>query len=233
MTRDTLSASFGRAMRAFWRYSRRAMSRTPRPSALYAAIAILSWPLLRLVFRATATGLENLPQQGGFVLAANHSSNFDPWPLGLPLFPRRFLRFMAKSELYWFPLGRIIEAGGGFPVRRGERDAEAIATAVRLCREGHVVVMFPEGTRRAKGLRKKHQAKWHSGAARIALEAGVPLVPAAIAGTDRLSRLPRLRVAYGRPLDVGDLASLPPAEAAAAATERLRAEIERLEATLA
>ena len=58
-------------------------------------VALLSWPLLYGVFRLRARGGEHLPG-GGFVLAANHNSNFDPWPLGLPLFPRRYLRFMAK-----------------------------------------------------------------------------------------------------------------------------------------
>ena len=188
--------------------------------------------MLKTLFRLRATGVQNVPRDGGFVLAANHWSNFDPWPLGLPLFPRRFLRFMGKSELFWFPLGAIITAGGAFPVRRGQRDEEAIATAVGLCREGHVVVMFPEGTRRQKGLRKKHEARWHSGAARIALEAGVPLVPAGIAGTDRLSRLGPLRVAYGAPIDVDDLAALPRADAAQVATERLREAIDTLERTL-
>ncbi|HZN21763.1 MAG TPA: lysophospholipid acyltransferase family protein, partial [Gaiellaceae bacterium] len=108
----------------------------------------MSWPLVRGLFRLRATGLENVPPAGGMVLAANHWSNFDPWPLGIPLYPRRFLRFMAKSELFWFPLGAIVKAGGGFRVRRGERDAEAIDTAIQLCRAGHAVVMFPEGTRR-------------------------------------------------------------------------------------
>ena len=161
------------------------------------------------MFRHRAVGMENLPRDGGWVLAANHSSNFDPWPLGIPLFPRRFLRFMGKSELFWFPLGAIITAGGAFPVRRGQRDEEAIAKAVELCREGHVVVMFPEGTRRQKGLRKKHEARWHNGAARIALEAGVPLVPAGIAGTDRLARLGPLRVAFGHPIELDDIAASP------------------------
>jgi len=92
--------------------------------------------------------------------------------------------------------------------------------------------MFPEGTRRKKGLRKKHQARPHTGAARIALEAGVPLVPAAIKGTDRLSRLGPLRVAYGEPVPLDDLAALEPRVAALEATERLMLEIERLEATL-
>jgi 1-acyl-sn-glycerol-3-phosphate acyltransferase len=177
--------------------------------------------------------MANLPAAGGWVLAANHWSNFDPWPLGLPLLPRRFLRFMAKSELFWFPLGPIIAAGGAFPVRRGEGDEEAIATAVELCRDGHVVVMFPEGTRRRKGMRKKHEARWRTGAARIALRARVPLVPAGIAGTDRLSKLGPLRVAYGPPLDLGDLAGLPPERASGVATERLRDAVLELERSLA
>jgi 1-acyl-sn-glycerol-3-phosphate acyltransferase len=167
------------------------------------------------------------------VLAANHSSNLDPWPLGLPLFPRRFLRFMGKSELFWTPLKQIIEAGGAFPVRRGAGDAEAIETAVELVRDGHIVVMFPEGTRQKKGLRKRHQPKAHSGAARIALTADAPLVPAAIAGTDRLARLSPLRVVYGKPLDLSDLDGQEPREAAQIATDRLMGEIERLKATLA
>lgn len=208
------------------------MSHPPRPSWLYFVVGALSWPVLKTVFRLRASGSGNLPREGGFVLAANHSSNFDPWPLGVPLFPRRFLRFMAKSELFWFPLGAIVRAGGGFRVRRGERDDEAIATAIELCRQGHAVVMFPEGTRRRKGLRKRHEARWHTGAARIALEAGVPLVPAGIAGTDRLARLGPLRVAYGPSIEVADLGELPIAEGARVATDRLRDSIDELERSL-
>lgn len=209
------------------------MAPAHRPSALYIVVAVLSWPVLKTVFRHRAAGVENVPAEGGYVLAANHWSNFDPWPLGLALFPRRFLRFMAKAELFWFPLGVLIRAGGGFPVRRGERDEQAVRTAVELCREGHVVVMFPEGTRRRKGLRKRREARWHSGAARIALEAEVALVPAAIAGTERLARLGPLRVAYGRPLELGDLAALRVEDAAHIATERLRNRISELERSLA
>jgi 1-acyl-sn-glycerol-3-phosphate acyltransferase len=203
----------------------------PRPSWLYFLLAALSWPVVRGLFRLRARGQEHIPA-GGFVLAANHLSNFDPWPLGLPLFPRRFLRFMGKSELFWTPLKQIITAGGAFPVRRGTGDVEAIETAADLVREGHVVVMFPEGTRQRKGLRKRYQPKAHTGAARIALEAGCPLVPAAIAGTDRLTRLGPFRVAYGEPLDLSDLDGTDPREAAQTATDRLMAEIDRLRATL-
>jgi 1-acyl-sn-glycerol-3-phosphate acyltransferase len=199
-----------------------------RPSPVYLLVGALSWPILKGLFRLRSRGEENLPEEGGYVLAANHISNFDPWPLGVPIFPKRFLRFMAKSELYWWPLGRLITAGGGFPVRRGERDVEAMQTAVELAKEGHAVAMFPHGTRQLKGLVKRYQPKAHTGAARIALEARVPLVPAAISGTDRLSRFGPLRVRYGKPIPLDDLRDKEQSLAAREATDRLMAEIERL-----
>ena len=199
-----------------------------RPSPAYSAIAALSVPVLYGLYRLHARGRENLPAEGGYVLASNHVSSFDPWPLGLPLWPRRQLRFMAKSELYWFPLNLVIDAVGAFPVRRGQHDVEAIETAVRLAREGEVIAMFPEGTRRTKGLVKRFEARPRSGAARIALEAGVPLVPAAVRGTDKLLRLERLRVAYGKPVEIGDLG----VDDAPEATSRLMAAISELEASL-
>jgi 1-acyl-sn-glycerol-3-phosphate acyltransferase len=208
------------------------VAKPPRPSWLYFAIAAVSWPVLKVMFRHRARGAENIPAEGGFVLAANHWSNFDPWPLAMTFFPRRFFRFMAKSELFWVPLGPIIRAGGAFEVKRGEQDEEAIATAVSLVREGHAVVMFPEGTRRRKGIRKKHEARWRTGAARIALEAGVPLVPAGIAGTERLARLGPLRVAYGAPIEMGDLADQPITDAARVATDRLADAVDMLERSL-
>ena len=209
------------------------MAAPPRPSWLYLVVGAASWPVVKVVFRHRSKGTENVPSAGGLVLAANHFSNFDPWPLAIPFFPRRFFRFMAKAELFWFPLGVLIAAGGGFKVRRGEQDDEAIATAVALVRGGHAVVMFPEGTRRRKGIRKKHEARWRTGAARIALEAGVPLVPAGIAGTDRLARLGPLRVVYGRPIEVADLAPLPAGDAARIATDRLAEAVHELEREVA
>jgi 1-acyl-sn-glycerol-3-phosphate acyltransferase len=199
---------------------------------MYSAVAMLTWPLLRVAYRLSARGLENLPAEGGFVLACNHVSSFDPWPLGLPLWPKRFLRFMAKSELYWWPLTYVLNGAGAFPVRRGQRDTQAIETAVALVREGHAVAMFPEGTRRTKGLVKKFEARPRSGAARIALEGGVPLVPAAVAGTDGLLRLRKLRIAYGPPVDLDDLRGEDVAQVAQEATERLMARIFELEASL-
>jgi 1-acyl-sn-glycerol-3-phosphate acyltransferase len=204
-----------------------------RPPLAYQVVAALSWPVLYGPFRLRARGRENLPATGGYVLACNHVSSLDPWPLGLPLWPHRWLRFMAKSELYWFPLRLVLDSAGAFKIRRGLGDREAIETAVRLARDGHVVAMFPEGTRRAKGLVKKHEPRPRSGAARIALEAGVPLIPAAVTGTDRLLRFGPLCIAYGPPVELDDLRTNDELRnASQAATERLMARIAELEESL-
>lgn len=194
----------------------------------YRALGITFGPILDGPFRLRVTGLENLPE-GGFVLAANHTSNFDPWPLGYPIYPQRQLRFMAKAELFKPILAPMLRAGGAFPIRRGQADREAIDVAVELARQGEAVAVFPEGTRRSKGIRKKYVARPRTGAARIALEADVPLVPAAIKGTERLSRLGPLRVAYGRPVDLDDLRGPDVRGAAQTATDRLFAAIHELE----
>lgn len=190
------------------------------PTPAYNVVAALSWPVVHGVYRLEPHGLDRLPAQGGFVLAANHVSSFDPWPLGIPLWPKRQLYFMAKVELFKPGLGQLLLASGAFPVRRGERDLQSIQTAVEICRRGDVVAMFPEGTRREKGLVKRFEHRPRTGSARIALTAGVPLVPAAIKGTDRLSRLAKLRVAYGDPVPLDDLRPGTP-HANQEATERL------------
>jgi 1-acyl-sn-glycerol-3-phosphate acyltransferase len=198
--------------------------------------AVTASPIRRL-FRFRSTGEENIPPEGGFVLSANHMSNLDPWPLGIPLYPDRQLRFMAKSEMYKPPLKWVLEPAGAFPVRRGMGDEEAMQKAVELARSGEVVAIFPEGTRRNKGrikkaLKKNLRAKPRSGAARVAIQAGVPLVPAAIGGTESLMRLGPLRVAYGPPIQLDDLKNLELREAAKIATGRLMEAIHELEETL-
>jgi 1-acyl-sn-glycerol-3-phosphate acyltransferase len=200
------------------------VTRPPRPTPFYSLVAVVSWPFIRILFRYQAYGTEHLPPEDGYVLAAGHVSNFDPWALGMALWPRRFLRFMAKSELFWFPLGPVLASAGAFKVRRRMADREAIQTAVDLAKAGNVIAMFPEGTRRRKGLRKRYQAQAHTGAARIAFEAGVPLIPAGIRGTDDLRRLGPLRVRYGEPVEVtSDLVET---------TDRLMTAIHELEDSL-
>lgn len=206
-------------------------------SRTYHFVGAVSSGPIRRIFRFRSKGEENLPREGGFVLSANHSSNIDPWPLGIPLYPGRQLRFMAKSEMYRGPLKWILKGAGAFPVRRGMGDEEAIRKAVELAKSGEVVVIFPEGTRRNKGRIKKHfnkklRARPRSGAARVALLAGVPLVPAAIGGTESLMKLGPLRVAYGKPIDLSDLDGDDIRRSSKVATERLMEAIYELEKTL-
>src|SRR5438874_11788814 len=96
---------------------------------VYLLAAAISWPVVKVGFRLRARGIEELPE-GGFVRAANHTSNFDPWPLALPLFPRRHLRFIAKSELFNQILKPILFGVGAFPALRGESDLEALRGAL-------------------------------------------------------------------------------------------------------
>jgi 1-acyl-sn-glycerol-3-phosphate acyltransferase len=186
------------------------------------------WPALRGLYRFRATGAEHLPSSG-FVLASNHESNFDPWPLALAVSPRQLL-FMTKAEAFNGVLGPLLRAGGAFPVHRGQRDAEAFETAVRLVRGGGAVTVFPAGTRRTKG--KRLEQGPGTGAARIAFRGGVPLVPAAIAGTDSLLRLAPIRVAVGTPVRVDDLRDRPVSARALIATGRLVEAIEALRSRL-
>lgn len=197
---------------------------------LYLVVGSLYTPV-GVVKRQRVVGLEQLPQ-GGFVLGANHVSNIDPFAVAWCLFPRRHVHYMAKAELFAPWLAWAMRGIGTFPVRRGEADTEALRTALALLRNGAIVGMFPEGTRRRKGLRKKFTPQPHPGTARIALSAGVPLIPVGVAGTDRLLSTGRISVAFGPPVPLDDLAGLPRKRAAEVATERLMAAIESLVAGL-
>jgi 1-acyl-sn-glycerol-3-phosphate acyltransferase len=197
----------------------------------YRFAVTISRPIVKRLYRLRVRGIEHVPTSGGYVVAANHTSNLDPWPLGIALWPRQ-LHYMAKSELWKPGLRTLLRWAGSFPVRRGEGDIEALNTAIEMCRRGRVMGMFPEGTRRRKGLRKKHEPRPHTGSARIALGAEVPLVPAALRGMDRLARLGPVRLVFGPPIPIDDLGNLEPRDAAREATARLWSEIQRLEAEL-
>jgi 1-acyl-sn-glycerol-3-phosphate acyltransferase len=200
---------------------------------MYQLIGTATAGPIRRLFRLQSKGEEHLPREGGFVLSANHMSNLDPWPLAVPLFPDRQLHFMAKSDLYVPPLNWILDRAGAFPVRRGMGDEESMQRAVELAKAGGVVAIFPEGTRRNKGRKTgSRRSRPGSGAARVALIAGVPLVPAAIGGTENLMKLGPLRVAYGPPVELDDLKGQDIRGASKIATERLMEAIHSLENTL-
>ncbi len=146
---------------------------------------------LRQVFRffvvIEVRGLDNLPARGGVVLCANHINNFDIFPLQLAL--PRMLFYMGKAEL--FKVGFVhhaLRSLGAFPVNRGAQDAWALQHARRILDAGQVLAMFPEGTRsRGQGLKVGK-----TGAARLSIESGCPIVPVAIVGIqDMFKRFPR------------------------------------------
>ncbi len=166
---------------------------------LYAGVRLVVRRVMRVVYRLEVTGAENVPASGGVLVVANHLSAIDPFVLGSAV--PRDLCFMAKAELWrWRPVGRLVEALGGFPVDRGRGDREAIERAVALARAGSAVALFPQGRVRSEGV-------WHRGAARIAMRTAVQIVPVRLFDTDealagrRLGR-PRLRVAIGEPIAV-------------------------------
>jgi perosamine synthetase len=194
---------------------------------MYRVVAGLARPVCGVLFRPEAHGLENVPASGGFVLSSNQLSNLDGFALSYTLYPRQ-IRWMAKAEVFVPVFGAIAHRLGLFPVRRGEGDVGAVHTAVEFAESGYAVGIFPEGTRRSKGLRKKHQARPHSGPARVALAAGVPLVPAAVVGTERLTAIRRWRIAFGEPVSVDDLPAHPRL-AAREVTERVWSAISSLE----
>jgi 1-acyl-sn-glycerol-3-phosphate acyltransferase len=182
-------------------------------------------PVIRRVWRVEAVGVELLPP-GACVLAPNHDSLSDPFFVGAVV-PRP-LRFLAKAELFRFPLATVICSLGAIPVRRGESDRGAIASAVGAVRAGDIVVIHPQGT-----VLGPAERPWRRGAARVAIEAGVPLVPVCLVDTDRVlrprsKRIRRARVAVliGEPIPVEPGA--PDADAAAALTEQVRAAVEEL-----
>lgn len=159
--------------------------------------------LLRPLFCALRVeGVENVPRKGGVVLACNHPGGMDSFVLGVAS-PRQ-VYYMAKRELFnvhpvmTFLLYRI----GAFPINRGARDTEAIEYSVELLKQGRVLGMFPEGTRN----RGKPMRRGKSGAVRIAIDAGVPVVPVAVLGIPHLHKnwlnpfkRTQLSVQFGQP----------------------------------
>ena len=159
--------------------------------------------------------IDEIPRDGPVIIAANHASNLDPVVLGSWLIPsigRRF-QWLGKKELFdWPVVGYLARHGGVHPVDRSTADVEAYRLAKRILDEGHVLFVFPEGTRSADGTLQEAR----DGVASLALRTGAPIVPVAIAGSDlvwpRGRKLPRpggrVTVRVGSPFRLADV--LPP-----------------------
>jgi len=164
----------------------------------------LGWALTRViastVFRMRRYGFENIPETGPFIIASNHKSLADPPLVGS--FIKRQVHFLAKRELFKNPLfGALIRSTNAHPIRRGAIDKGAIETVNNLLNKGQGVVIFPEGTR-ARGIDFLDPKP---GIGLIARQALVPVVPAYLHGTDKLSEVflgkEKMAVIYGEVLD--------------------------------
>ena len=171
---------------------------------------IVAGPLLRVMFRPWVRGIENVPQEGGAILASNHLAVIDSFVL--PLVLSRKIQFIAKAEYFTGTgiKGRL-KAGffrgvGTIPVDRGGGKAgeAALRTGLEVLRSGHLFGIYPEGTRSPDG--RLYRGK--TGVARLALEAGVPVIPVAMIGTDVaqpigtvMPKPMRLGIVVGEPLD--------------------------------
>jgi 1-acyl-sn-glycerol-3-phosphate acyltransferase len=168
-----------------------------KPDVVWALARPTLGTLVRLVAPLRSYGSERVPRQGGLVLALNHFSWLDPPAFGVAC-PRTVL-YMAKSEIHDVRgLGPLIRAFGAFAVRRGESDREAVRLARELVRDGHALGLFVEGTRQRSGV--PGEAK--PGAAMVALHERVPIVPAAIHGSQdwKLGTFRPISVAWGTPV---------------------------------
>jgi 1-acyl-sn-glycerol-3-phosphate acyltransferase len=150
------------------------------------------------VFRARATGVENVPKTGPVILACNHVSYLDP--PGMGCFSGRRISFMAKKELFDIPLlGPAIAAVGAYPVDRKGSARAAIKKSLEVLKAGGTVGIFPEGTRNLSG-----EVEPQVGAALLASLSKAPVVPACIVGSDRAKHFPKIKVAFGPPLRLPD-----------------------------
>lgn len=178
---------------------------------------VLLGPLLRLLWPTKVTGLENIPETGGAIIASNHLAVADSF--FMPLHVHRKVRFPAKQEYFtekglkgrfkkWF-----FTATGQIPIDRsgGSSAQAALDTAIRVLREGKLLGIYPEGTRSPDG----RLYKGKTGVARVVLEADVPVVPVAMVGTDKVNPIGskmwwprRLEIRFGAPMDFSRYAGL-------------------------
>jgi 1-acyl-sn-glycerol-3-phosphate acyltransferase len=171
---------------------------------------IVLGPILKLLFRPWVEGLENIPEEGGAILASNHLSFSDS--IFLPLVVPRRVTFLAKSDYF---TGRGVKGrltagffrgAGQLPVDRsgGKASEAALATGLKVLGEKHLLGIYPEGTRSPDG--RLYRGK--TGVARMALDAEVPVLPLAMIDTDKIQpigkkvpRIMRVGIRIGKPLD--------------------------------
>lgn len=169
----------------------------PKKKWLYGFGRAVCMPVLKLLYRYRFTNKDNLPETGSYIICANHQSYADPVLIGIG--QKRQIRYMAKDQLFRHKLlGRLISALGAFPVMRDSHDnAQAFETADSVLEDGGILGIFPEGTRSKTG----ELLRMRSGAALIAAQMMVPVVPACItAKGGKMKLFNPVKITYGDPI---------------------------------
>ena len=183
----------------------------------YKTVVAVLRPVYAIVHPAKVTGLENIPEEGGCIVCANHMHWRDPVILAAKLHKRRYT-FLGKAEVFKNPLFNLVlgEKGiGGIPIRRGESDLNAIRLSLKAVADGEALAIFPQGTRS----RDNTPTPMLGGVSMIALRAKAPVIPVYIDGPYRLFRRTDVRV--GPPIDLSSFGRRADAETIAAATKRI------------
>ncbi|MFC1485101.1 lysophospholipid acyltransferase family protein [bacterium] len=151
-----------------------------------------------MFFRVEVFGLENIPKKGSCILACNHYSNLDP-PLVGAFIRRDDLYFMGKEELFkLFGLRQFMHFLGVFPVRRGMADVRALKNTFDILNKGHIILMFPEGTRRKPNRKIAHK----KGIGMISSKAKVEIIPIKLENTNKYFKLKKMRIIVGKPIKI-------------------------------
>lgn len=160
----------------------------------------------RLLYRVHVTGEENIPESGGVVIAANHTSAADPIILGVVA--RRQISFIAKAELFRIPIiGPLLRALGAFPVNRNEGDVAALKKSLSVLSEGGVLCVFPQGTRCPGVPVKDTVDSVKSGVGLMAMRSGACVVPVAIrTKSHRVRIFRRTDVVFGSVISSDEIA---------------------------
>lgn len=201
-------------------------TRRRRPDWVYDVVRLILTPFVVLFYRARCIDSAKVPAAGPAIIAPNHFSNLDHFFVGVYL--RRKIHFMAKSQLFKRPLQFVFTHGGTFPIRRGKHDDEAFRTAHAVLGRGDVVLVYPEGGRSRTG----ELGRPRPGVGRLALESGAPVVPTAIAGSQkarnwRRLQFPKVTIQYGDPIRL-ERVEEPTKEQSEAAAQLVFDEVKRL-----
>lgn len=200
---------------------------------LYEVLNTIVPPVAKAIWRPTVEGLENIPLEGGLLIASNHLSFVDS--LVIPIIAPRRVVFLAKAEYFESPLGRAWFGGlGAVPVNRDDTKAamDSLQLALDVLGRGEAFGIYPEGTRSRDG----RLYRGRTGVAELALTAGVPVVPVGLQGTQdiqpighRFPRRAKVTIRFGEPIDfAGRFEGVAKGKARRVATDEVMAAIQKL-----